>query len=70
MLWENQWTSIKHLFIFSLEKEIFSKTIKIAKVTSLFQNDEPEDTTIYCPISVPPWFSKVLKRIVYNRLYK
>ena len=48
----------------------FLKKMKIAKVIPLFKNGDPENITNYCPISVLPCFSKVLKRTMYNRLYK
>ena len=44
--------------------------MKIAKVIPILKNSDPENTTIYPPISVLPCFSKVLERIMYNQLYK
>ena len=44
--------------------------MKIAKVMPLFKNGDPENIANYLPISVLPCFSKVLERIMYNRLYK
>ena len=44
--------------------------MEIAKVIPLFKNGDPENITNYRPISVLPCFSKVLERIMYNRLYK
>ena len=38
--------------------------------TALFKNDNSENITNYCPISLLSCFSKVLKHIVYNRFYK
>ena len=61
---------LKHLFNLSLENGIFPEKMKIAKVTPLFKNDDPENITNYCPISLLPCFSKVLQRIMYNQLYK
>ena len=43
--------------------------MKIAKVISSFKNGNPENIN-YRLISVLPCFSKVLERIMYNRLYK
>ena len=62
--------SLKHLFNLSLENGIFPEKVKIAKVIPLFKNGDPENITNYHPVSALPCFSKVLKRIVYNRLYK
>ena len=44
--------------------------MKIAKVIPLFKNGDPKNITNYRPISVLPCFSKVLKCIMYNQLYK
>ena len=44
--------------------------MKIAKIIPLFKNGDPENITNYCPISVLLCFSKVLERIMYNRLHK
>ena len=49
---------------------IFPEKMKIAKVMPLFKNGDPENIANYLPISVLPCFSKVLERIMYNRLYK
>ena len=48
----------------------FLKKMKIAKIIPLFKNGDPESITKYRPISLLPWFSKVLERIMYNRLCK
>ena len=61
---------LRHLFNLSLENGIFPEKMKIAKVIPLFKNGDPENITNYHPISVLPCFSKVLERIMYNRLYK
>ena len=44
--------------------------MKIAKVTPLLKSGDVEDATNYRPISVLPVFSKILERIMYNRIYK
>ena len=61
---------LKHLFNLLLENGIFHEKMKIAKVIPLFKNGDPENITNYRPISVLPCFSKVLERIMYNRVYK
>ena len=61
---------LKHLFNLSLEKGIFPDNLKIAKVTPVFKSGESTDLSNYRPISVLPCFSKMLERIMYNRLYK
>ena len=44
--------------------------MKIARVLPIFKKGEEFFFTNYIPISVLPCFSKLLKRIMYNRLYK
>ena len=61
---------LKHLFNLSLENGIFPEKMKNTKVIPLFKNGDPENITSYRPISVLPCLSKVLERIMYNRLYK
>ena len=43
--------------------------MKVAKVTPIFKNGEKSSISNYRPISVLPCFSKILERIMYNRLY-
>jgi len=59
-------------FIFksSLKKGIFPDLLKIAKVTPIFKVGDPSDVGNYRPISVLPVFSKLLERIMYNRIYE
>ena len=42
----------------------------MAKVTPLFKSIDVENVTNYRPISVFPVYSKILERIMYNRIYK
>ena len=58
------------VFKSSLQQGICPNTLKIAKVTLLFELDGPENVSNYRPISVFPVFSEILERIIYNRLYK
>ena len=44
--------------------------MKIAKVTPVLKGDGNTDLSNCRPISVLPCFSKILERLVYNRLYK
>ena len=54
------------MFIFnlSLQKGSFPDELKIAKA------DDVNELGNYRPISVLPCFSKILERIMYNRLFK
>ena len=59
-----------HIFNFSLQTSIFPDKLKIARVTPLFKGGENYELENYRPISVLPCFSKILEKIMYNRLYK
>ena len=62
--------SLKYLFGKSIEKGVFPDALKIARVTPLFKGGDPGDTSNYRPISVLCCFSKILERVMYNRLYQ
>ena len=59
----------KHIFDLSLNKGIFPDKLKVARVTPIFKAGEKERVSNYRPISVLNCFSKILERIMYNRLY-
>jgi exonuclease III len=52
----------------SLHFGFFPNSMKIAKVLPLFKNGEKRLVSNYRPISILPVFSKLLERIMYNRL--
>ena len=52
-----------------LSTEIFPDKLKIAKLSPIFKNGKKYLLTNYRPISVVPCFSKILERIMYDRLY-
>ena len=52
----------------SLSSGTVSDQMKIARVVPLFKTGEISVFTNYRPVSVLPAFSKILERIVYNRL--
>ena len=54
----------------SIKLGVFPEKIKLAKVTPIFKSGKNELLTNYRPISVLPCFSKILERIMYNRLFK
>ena len=58
-----------HICKQSLKWGIFPQNMKIAKITPLFKSGETDLVNNYRPISILPVFSKVLERIMYNRLY-
>ena len=61
---------LKYLFNLSIEKDVFPDDLKIARVTPIYMGEDSSDVSNYRPISVLPWFSKILERIMYNCLYK
>ena len=58
------------IFDSSLSLRIFPDSMKIAKVTPVFKAGKKELVSNYRPISVLPCFSKILEKIMYNRVYK
>ena len=58
-----------HICKTSLETGCFPDQMKIAKITPLFKSGERDFVTNYRPISVLPVFSKILERIMCNRVY-
>ena len=60
---------MRYIFNLSIEKGIFPDQLKIAKVILLFKKGDIALMDNYRPISVLPCFSKILERIIYNRLY-
>ena len=61
--------SLLHVFSLSIVKGIFPDDLKITCVTPVFKGGDEKDLGSYRPISVLPCFSKILERIIYNRLY-
>ena len=61
---------LKYLFDMSLESGIFPNKLKIARVIPLFKVGNPANISNYRTISALPCSSKMLERIMYNRLYK
>lgn len=57
-----------HVFNLSLSNGIFPDRLKIAKVTPIFKSDDKLTMNNYRPISVLPIFSKLLEKLMYNRL--
>ena len=58
-----------HVFNLSIVKGIFPDDLKIARVTPVFKGGDEKDLENYRPISILLCFSKILERIMYNRLY-
>ena len=60
----------KYLFDLSLQNGVFLGLMIIAIVLPVFKTGDTADISNYPPISVFPCFSKILERVMYNRLYK
>ena len=58
-----------HIFNKSINTGIFPEALKIAQITPIFKTGDESLLTNYRPISVLPVFSKILERIMYNRIY-
>ena len=58
-----------YIFNLSILEGKFPNSLKIAKVTPVFKSGESSEAGNYRPISVLSCFSKVLERVMYNRLY-
>ncbi len=57
------------IFNLSLSTGIVPDDLKIAKVVPIYKKDNPELFGNYRPVSVLPCLSKILERIVHNRVY-
>jgi hypothetical protein len=53
----------------SIAQGSFPDSLKVAKITPIFKSGDHTNITNYRPISVLPVFSKILERIMYNRVY-
>ena len=60
---------LKYIFSLSLKNGIFPDLLKIAKITPIFKKGDKAELSNYRPISVLPAISKLLERVVYNRIY-
>ena len=59
---------LTHVFNLSIEEGVFQKELKIARVIPLFKSDNCMLVINYRPVSVLPLFSKILEKIMYNRI--
>ena len=58
-----------HIFNLSLTTGTFPEAFKIAKVVPIYKKDDSFQVSNYRPVSILSSLSKVLERLVYNRLY-
>jgi hypothetical protein len=59
---------ITHIINKSIETGIVPKQMKCAKVIPIFKASEPSKLENYRPISLLPAFSKILEKVMYNKL--
>ena len=59
---------LKYLFDSSLQSGVIPDLTKITIVSPVFKTDNTAGISNYCPL--PPCFSKILERVMYNRLDK
>ena len=62
-------TILFRVFKSSLQQGVVPDLLKVAKVTPIFKSGDLTVLSNYRPISVLPAFSKILERIMYNRIY-
>ena len=69
LMYDQLYTPLFHICDISLKFGCFPDKMKIAKIKPLFKADETELVSNYRPISILPVFSKLLERIIYNKIY-
>ena len=62
-------TVLSHIFNRSLLTGIVPSQLKIAKVNPIFKSGDNQVFSNYRPISILPSISKILEKIMYNRLF-
>ena len=61
-------TPLTHVLNLSLSQGVVPKELKIARVTPIFKAGDKQMISNYRPISVLPYFSKILEKLVKKRL--
>ena len=59
---------LTHVLNLSLTQGFFPNSMKIAHVVPLYKSGDPAIISNYRPVSILPLFSKILERLMYNRL--
>ena len=57
-----------HICNLSFSTGIFPSDMKTAKVTPIFKSDARDEFSNYRPISLLPNFSKILEKLMFNRI--
>jgi hypothetical protein len=57
-----------HVLNLSIRQGFFPNSMKVAKVIPLYKSGDASKISNYRPVSILPLFSKILERLMYNRL--
>src|SRR6218665_1820734 len=60
---------LSEIFDCSLKAGVVPVLLKTAKVIPIYKQGHKDDVSNYRPISILPYFSKILEKLMYNRLY-
>ena len=60
--------TLTHVFNSSITKGIFPRELKVAKVIARFKSQNSMMFDNYHPVSILPVFSKILEKLMYNRI--
>ena len=61
-------TPLSRLTNLSFSQVVFPNHLKVALVSPLYKGEDPMTFSNYRPISLPPLFSQILEKLMYNRL--
>jgi hypothetical protein len=61
-------TPLTHVLNLSLTQGFFPDSMKISKIVPLYKSGDPMVISNYRPVAILPLFSKLLERMMYNRL--
>jgi len=61
-------TPLTHVLNLSILQGFFPDSMKTAKVVPIYKSGDPMSITNYRPVSILPLFSKILERLMYNRM--
>ena len=61
-------TPLTHILNLSIQKGFFPDSMKLAKVIPIYKAGDPMAVSNYRPVSILPLFSKLLERLMYNRM--
>jgi hypothetical protein len=59
-----------HVMNLSIQHGFFPQRLKLARVIPLYKSGDSQLFSNYRPVSVLPFFAKILERLMYNRLYE